>query len=189
MFRHLVATLSVAAILGAGATPGVIAQQANPRAPKNPCAVKNPCAPKNPCAAKVDPKLITRPKGTKLAGGDHAALLEEGERLWRDTRLSTNGLACQTCHQGNAAFQPTFAKPYPHAVAMVSEKAGLKRIQLDEMVQICMLVPMASKPLPWASKELAALTAYAAEVQKHFKPKVAGAANPYAPKNPCAPKK
>ncbi len=185
MIQRIVATFSVAVILGTGGATSVIAQQANP------CAMKNPCAPKNPCAAaaKVDPKLITRPKGTKLAGGNHAALLAEGERLWNDKKLSTNGLACQTCHQGGASFQATFAKPYPHPVAMVSEKAGLNQIHLDEMVQICMLVPMAAKPLPWDGKALAALTAYAAEVQKHFTPKAAGAANPCAPKNPCAPTK
>jgi cytochrome c len=77
---------------------------------------------------------------------------------------------------------------------MVGEKAGLKQIQLDEMVQICMLVPMASKPLPWDSTELAALTAYTGEVQKKFKPGAAAAnpcaaKSPCAAKNPCAPKK
>ena len=111
--------------------------------------------PKNPCAAggKVDPKLI-----------------KEGERLWNDKKLSTNGMSCQTCHQGNASFQASFAKPYPHAVQMVGEKTGLKQIRLDEMVQICMVVPMAAKPLPWDSRELAALTAYTARVQKSFEP-------------------
>ncbi len=136
-----------------------VAQATNPCSAKNPCAAKNacaanPCAAKNPCGAagKVDPKLITRPAGTKLMAGKPADLIKEGERLWNDKKLSSNGLACQTCHQGNAAFLPSFAKPYPHPVAMVKEKAGLKQVQLDEMVQICMVVPMASKPLPWASR-------------------------------------
>lgn len=68
-------------------------------------------------------------------------------------------------------------------VAMARDQAGLKRIRADEMVQFCMVVPMAAKPLPWNSKELAALTAYTLELQKAFKP-----ANPCAMKNPCVPK-
>jgi hypothetical protein len=67
-------------------------------------------------------------------------------------------------------------------VAMPRDQAGLKQVQADEMVQFCMVVPMAARPLPWASKELAALTAYTLELQKSFKP----APNPCAMKNPCA---
>jgi hypothetical protein len=57
------------------------------------------------------------------------------------------------------------------------------------MVQLCMVIPMASKPLAWDSKELAALSAYSLEVQKTFKPGAQHAtANPCASKNPCATK-
>lgn len=52
---------------------------------------------------------------------------------------------------------------------MVKEQAGLAQIRVDEMVQVCMVVPMASRPLPWGSRELAALTAYVGELQKKFK--------------------
>lgn len=155
---------------------------------QNPCAATNPCAAQNPCAAgsKVDPKLITRPKGTRLFAGERAELVKLGKELWSSPALSTKkGVTCQTCHQGNAGFMATFAKPYPHRVAMPKQRAGLKQIRADEMVQFCMVVPMASKPLPWDSKELAALTAYAQEIQKTFKPAKA-AANPCAMKNPCA---
>ena len=44
---------------------------------------------------------------------------------------------------------------------------------------------MQGKPLPWNSRELAALTAYTAELQKSFVAQGA-AANPCAGKNPCA---
>ena len=155
---------------------------------QNPCAATNPCAAQNPCAAgsKVDQKLITRPKGTRLFAGERAELVELGKELWNSPELSTKkGIACQTCHQGNAGFMATFAKPYPHSVVMAKQRAGLKRIQADEMVQLCMVAPMASKPLPWESKELAALTVYAQEIQKTFKP-AKPAANPCAMKNPCA---
>jgi cytochrome c len=101
-------------------------------------------------------------------------------------RIRANKLSCQTCHQGHAAFNASFAKPYPHPVAMAQERAGLAKIDADEMVQICLVVPMAAKPLPWNSKELAGLTTYVKHVQKGFKPSAAGAAKPGAANNPCA---
>lgn len=157
----------------------------------NPC---NPCASKNPCAAsnRIDAKLVTRPTGGKLLPGKPEDLRREGEMLWNSKSLSSNGLACATCHQNNAAFNASFAKPYPHLVGMVKARSGMKKVALDEMVQFCMVAPMASKPLAWNSHELAALTAYASEVQKHFKPELGSTAvpkNSCAPVNPCAPGK
>jgi hypothetical protein len=171
------------------------APKANPCAAKNPCAA-NPCAAKNPCAAnpcaagaKIEPKLITRPAGTNLVMTNRAELVTLGERLWQNPSLSTNGLTCQTCHINHGSFLTTFSQPYPHMVAMAKDRAGLDKIDIDEMVQLCMVVPMAAKPLPWNSKELAALSAYSLEVQKTFKPAAQPAApNPCAAKNPCAPK-
>lgn len=107
-----------------------------------------------------------RPAGYQPRPGDPAA----GEKLFHDTKLSTNGMACASCHANNAAFSDSFAKPYPHTVAMAKDQWGLQTIHLDEMVQACMVMPMAAKPLPWDSKELADLTAYMAQVQKTFKP-------------------
>lgn len=164
--------------------------------PCNPCAAKmknpcNPCAAKNPCAAGggVNPALVSRPAGTKLFVADQATLIKEGERLWNDPKLSTNGLACQNCHVGGASFNPTFAQPYPHPVAMPKAQAGLAQVNADEMIQFCLLVPMASKPLPWDSRELAALTAYTTQVVQQEYMKTA-ATNPCAAKktvNPCNP--
>lgn len=178
------------AVVGALTLALPVARAANPC---NPCApkTKNPCAVKNPCAAsdRIDPKLVTRPKNYKPYAGNPAELKKEGERLWKDTKLSTNGMSCYACHQGNGAFQASFAKPYPHQVQMAKERAKMKTTHLDEMIQICMVAPMAAKPLAWDSKELAALTAYTADVQKSFKPAKGPVANPCAAKNPCAPKK
>ena len=110
-----------------------------------------------------------------------------GEKLWQDPTLSTNGLTCQTCHINHGSFNATFNQPHPHMVAMAKERASMNQINIDEMVQLCMVVPMAAKPLPWGSKELAALSAYSLEVQKTFKPPATpAAANPCAPKNPCS---
>ena len=156
-------------------------------APETTLAQGNPCAAKNPCAAAaaaIDPALVRRPKGSQPFAGKRAELVAEGEKLWKSTALSTNGMACETCHQNGGAFNASFAKPYPHAVAMSTERAGLKRVSAEQMVQLCMVVPMAAKPLAWDSRELAALTAYTREVQKGFIK--TGAKNPCAGKNPCA---
>ncbi len=164
----------------------------NPCATKNPCAGRSPCA-ANPCAAgtSIDLKLFTRPQGTMLAKGNPADLIKEGERLFKDESLSTNGTSCISCHENFEMFKDTFAKPYPHRIEMVKE-SGMDRINLDEMIQFCILTPMQAKPLPWDSRELAALTAYTAELQKSFVAR-GGTTNPCAANpcaaNPCAAKK
>ncbi len=173
----------------------------NPCNPCNPCAAKNACNPCNPCGgAKVAARDFMRPAGFATAAAS-SALVSEGKTLWNDTSLSTNGLACQTCHVNNAALNVTFAQAYPHKIAMPSQMAGVGPIHLDEMVQFCMVVPMQAKPLKWGSRELAALTAYSAALQKGFNPcmakknpcnpcaakKTCNACNPCAAKNPCNP--
>lgn len=121
-----------------------------------------------PAAAQsADAASTTRPVGYKPRTGDSAA----GEKLFNDTKLSTNGMSCASCHANHASFSATFAQPYPHKVAMANDQLGIKTIHLDEMVQACMAMPMAAKPLPWDSKKLADLTAYTAQLQKTFKPK------------------
>ena len=179
MTKHsLLSALVVATIISAGliAVDGagkVRAQAGNPCAPK----AANPCAPKaataNPRAGnpEVDPKLVLRPKGTKLAEGNQAQLIKQGEALFKDIKLSTNSMACQNCHTNNDNFAPSFAKAYPHEVAMAKAKSGVAEVQLDEMIQLCMVVPMQAKPLRWDSRELAALTAYTGELQKEFRKK------------------
>ncbi|WP_207802695.1 hypothetical protein [Motiliproteus coralliicola] len=159
---------------------------ANPCAAKNPCA-HNPCAAKNPCtanpcAAKADSSQFVRPLGSKMYGGNEKGLMAAGKKLWSDTSLSTNGLSCATCHAGNQAFNATFKQPYPHPVAMASDR-GVDQIHLEEMVQLCITTPMANRALPWDSKKLAALTEYSKKVQKQYQ---MAAVNPCAAKNPCA---
>lgn len=188
MFSRLAAVAAVAAfsvsLLIVDSTSELKAQAANPCAPKAGAA-----RPKEP---ELDQKLILRPKGTKLFQGDRAQLVKQGEALFKNTTLSTNGLSCQSCYSNNENFAASFSKAYPHEVAMVAEKAGLAQADLDEMIQFCMVAPMQAKPLRWNSRELAALTAYNAALQKAFraestKPDVKGG-DPRAPKaaNPCA---
>ena len=108
----------------------------------------------------------TRPAGYKPVAGDHIL----GAQLWKDTKLSTNGMSCSSCHTNHGAFQASFAQPYPHTVQMAKDQLGRKVVHLDEMIQACMVMPMEAKPLPWNSNELAALVAYVQIEQKSFKP-------------------
>ena len=138
-----------------------------------------------------------RPSGTApVPVSQLGGLVAEGERLWKDTGLSTNGVSCDTCHKDGANLNPSFAQPYPHKVAMPAQMAGVEQVHADEMVQFCMIVPMQAKPLAWNSRELAALTAYTVSLQKGFNPcaakKAGGGCNPCAAKRacgPCAPKR
>ena len=183
--------------LALGNTPILAAapcRAGNPCAPKQsikrsnpcrPCMPKKPCAAKNPCAAKS----VGRPMGYKPYRGNPEALIKLGAQLFKDTHLSGNGLACDTCHNHYGAYQSSFAEPYPHFVKMAVDQFKMKAVHADEMVQLCMMSPMAAKPLPWDSKELAALTAYVTEQQKGFmKPHQMGAMNPCAAKHPCGAK-
>ena len=117
--------------------------------------------------AGMDPAaLISRPAGYVPRAGDPTA----GKVLFSDTKLSSNGMSCATCHAKYGAFNPTFAQPYPHTVAMSKNQFHHDPVYLDEMIQGCMIGPMATKPLPWNSQELADLTAYMAIYQKGYKP-------------------
>ena len=105
-------------------------------------------------AAGTPRAQITRPAGYKPMAGE--AVL--GETLFNDTKLSTNGMSCASCHADHGAFQASFAKPYPHTVAMAREQLGRKTVHLDEMIQGCMVMPMAAKPLSSAMTWLGSLS-------------------------------
>ncbi len=132
-------------------------------------------AAKNPCGASVDealdPQQIMRPADiSPFSGVERTVLVDEGRALFEDSSLSGNGLSCASCHTGNDGFGAGFATPYPHPVEMARKKLGVDRaLFADEVVQLCLLVPMKGQPLAWDSRELAALTAYVADVkQKAF---------------------
>lgn len=119
---------------------------------------------------KVDPATVTRPAGMTLdLPKDTKALLPLGEKLFDSLKLSENGLTCKSCHFKFEAYEESFKKPYPHAVGMAKKRAGLDSVHVDEMNQLCLVVTMDSKPLPWGSQELLALTAYVLEQQKDFR--------------------
>ena len=127
---------------------------------------------KGEAEAEGNPKHVKRPMFAKhykgALRGDHAALSARGKELYNDASLSTNGLSCNSCHTDMAGYKETFKKPYPHYVAMGKDIYGLKKINAETMVQLCMEQPMESKPLAWDSEKLAALSAYVTDVQKQF---------------------
>jgi hypothetical protein len=113
-------------------------------------------------------KAVRRPAGYTPYQGDVAELGAMGEELFNDTSLSSNGLSCAMCHTNGAVYKDTFNNEYPHVVAMGKQDFGMDMVHLDEMVQICMVAPMAAEPLEWGSKELAALTEYTRQEQQMF---------------------
>ena len=139
-----------------------MAHQPMKSAPKaaNPCAVQE--------GVPIDPRQITRPADIPpFSGVERSVLLEEGRMLFEDSSLSGNGMSCNSCHKTDALFKPSFATPYPHPFEMARRRAGVDRAMFaDEVVQFCLLVPMKGQPLPWDSRELAALTTYVVDVRQ-----------------------
>lgn len=119
-------------------------------------------------AQAIDPAQVTPPEGVTLHEAPAAELEGRGAELFQDTSLSTNGMACATCHADLAQYNDGFAEPYPHAVGMAGDMAGLDQVTAAQMVQLCMMVPMATQPLPWDGVELAALTAYVEAERERF---------------------
>lgn len=115
-----------------------------------------------------DPAEVTRPAGTTPFQAPPAELEALGATLFKDPSLSTNSMSCDTCHAGFGAYNDGFATPYPHAVGMAEGMFGLASVDAEQMVQLCMVVPMAAPPLAWDSPELAALTAYVLTEQAAF---------------------
>ncbi|TDO10595.1 MULTISPECIES: hypothetical protein [Halomonas] len=120
-----------------------------------------------------DSAAVARPEGYSPAysetGDNPQQMLARGEALYYDTSLSSNGLACANCHGSNGqdmGYNSTFEQPFPHRVAMGAHQFGMSAVHADEMVQICMVVPMAAEPLEWGGEALTSLAAYVVEVQK-----------------------
>jgi cytochrome c len=111
-------------------------------------------------AQQIPPKDVVRPGGTKPFAADPAKLLGSGTQRHADTTLSPAGRSCNTCHLEADSYNATFKKPWPHPVASVKAKTGLDAITAEGMVQFCMISAMGSRPLPWDSETLAALTAF-----------------------------
>ncbi len=121
------------------------------------------------CGAKADPKLVKRPAGFRPNYPSGPEAVAAGGKLFRDASLSTNGMSCASCHEGGKSFPPSFAQPFPHKMGMAASTYGIRQLHLDEAIQVCMVGPMAAKPLDWKSPELGNLVAFMTEEQKKFK--------------------
>ena len=119
-------------------------------------------------AAANDATAVTRPAGTTPFQGDPAALAQRGAALFVDEKLSTNDMSCASCHADFGAFSETFRQPYPHTVGMAKDMFKVDPVTAEQMVQLCMVAPMAAKPLAWDSEELAALTAHVEALRAEF---------------------
>lgn len=114
------------------------------------------------------PAEITRPVGTAPFSGIRSELIALGSKLFQDEKLSTNTMSCHSCHADLAAYSDGFKSPFPHRMGMAADIFAVDKIEAEQAVQLCMLVPMEAKALDWASRDLAALTVYVLEVQKEF---------------------
>lgn len=111
----------------------------------------------------IPPADVSRPAGTQAHSGKAADLLASGVKRHDDTSLSPAGRSCNTCHREANSYNQTFVKPWPHFVQSVRTKTGLDRITAEGMVQFCMISAMGTRPLPWDSEALAALTEFVLE--------------------------
>ncbi len=111
----------------------------------------------------INPGSVSRPVNSQPFAGESARLLATGIARHGDTSLSRNGRSCNTCHLEADSYLATFNKPYPHFVESVRLKTGLDKITAEGMVQFCMVSALGTKPLPWDSETLAALTAFVLE--------------------------
>jgi hypothetical protein len=48
------------------------------------------------------------------------------------------------------------------------QQFGMETVYADEMVQICMVAPMAAEPLAWDSDEIASLSAFVVDAQARY---------------------
>lgn len=181
------------AFVPVGASPAH-ANPCNPCAPAaNPC---NPCGanPCNPCGggAPVEKSRFEQPAGSEVGTPRSAALVAQGEALWKNREVSNGGAACADCHRDDyTLINATFAEPYPHFVQMVDDRSGANEVNAAEMVNFCMITAMSSEPLAWDSQELAALTAYVENIRPGYVPRggssTANPCNPFGGNscNPC----
>ena len=157
----LLAKMAVSSALAAGLAP-VLAAGCAPK-----CRAKCAAYPSK-CGAKANAKQIQRPTGYKPNYPITPATVAAGELVFKNAKLSSNSMACATCHTGGESYQKSFAMPFPHKVEMAAGTYGLNSIHLDEAIQMCMVGPMATKPFDWKSPDLANLVAFMTEEQKKF---------------------
>lgn len=119
-------------------------------------------------AQSLDATKMTQPTDMTYPNADDTEMVARGQELFENPEIGESGLACTSCHAEFGQYKETFKEPYPHFVQMAQDRAGMDEVTAAEMVQLCMVVPMQSEPLPWDSDELKALVAYVKDEQQRF---------------------
>ena len=88
--------------------------------------------------------------------------------MFNNKKLSSNGMACASCHADLKAYSMTFKNDFPHKVNMANTSYGMPKIHLDEAIQMCMNGPMKADMFKWGSKDLNNLTVFMQEEHKKF---------------------
>lgn len=102
------------------------------------------------------PSIAKEPFTSAEAQEHRDALLkavEQGDALWHNGKLGTNGLACGNCHPDGSATNPHTWPKYQTNLGKVGT--------LREMINWCIAVPMLGKPIALDSNEMIAMEAYA----------------------------
>ncbi len=113
-------------------------------------------------AALLAPLLVAtsadaKPPVTSAEAADQRNLLmksvKHGDDLWHSPKLGTNGLACGNCHPDGSATNPHTWPKYQTNLGKVGT--------LRDMINWCIAVPLAGKPLALDSDDMIAMEAYA----------------------------
>lgn len=98
-----------------------------------------------------------KPPFTSAQAADQRNMLmksvKQGDDLWHDPKLGSNGLACGNCHPDGSASNPHTWPKYQTNLGKVGT--------LRDMINWCIIVPLAGKPLALDSDEMIAMEAYA----------------------------
>ncbi|MBF0358664.1 MAG: hypothetical protein HQL70_08645 [Magnetococcales bacterium] len=128
------------------------ASQAEP-ATTNPCKME----PNTPCNAKQKdtPKQIVGKQQKGFTSFYNAAA--SGHKMWNDSRLGTSGFTCLSggCHANFENLSLDKNKTFPHYVGM----AG-KVVTLSQIINYCLVNPMAGSALAEDSDEMTAMAAF-----------------------------
>lgn len=95
------------------------------------------------------------PRSEAQAADERMMLLnavKEGDDLWHNPKLGTNGLACGNCHPDGSASNPHTFPKYQSNLGKVGT--------LREMINWCINVPLQGKSLALDSDEMTAMEAY-----------------------------
>jgi hypothetical protein len=120
------------------------------------------------CSASQNAAEPTQPESWILPQGDRAALVARGAGLFDDPSIGESDCACSTSHMNFENDKDRSGQPYPHGVAMDLAVFGMDDVTAAEMVQLCMVAPMATDTLFSDGDDLAALTSHVEDEQQRF---------------------